>query len=167
MNAIPEERWLPIPGYEGHYEVSDQGQVRSRKYGRCRVLHVYPDTGGYPHLGLHLDGVKLAWCVHRLVMLAFVGPRPSHLEIRHLDGDVGNARLDNLTYGTKSENAQDTLRHGNNWHKKKTHCPQGHAYSAENTYHKGTRRVCIACSRAADRARRARVKAARSEGILL
>jgi len=50
--------------------------------------------------------------VHRLVLLAFVGPCPAGMEARHLDGDPTNNRLPNLCWGTPKENKQDSQRHG-------------------------------------------------------
>ena len=67
-------------------------------------------------------------------MLAFVGPTPDGMQIRHLDGDRSNGRLENLTYGTGKENAADKNTHGTNFRANKTECPQGHPYDEENTY---------------------------------
>lgn len=50
--------------------------------------------------------------IHRLVLEAFVGPRPDGLEARHRDGDPTNNRLDNLLWGTSSDNENDKRRHG-------------------------------------------------------
>lgn len=50
--------------------------------------------------------------VHKVVMLAFVGPRPEGLEIAHDDGDTSNNRLSNLRYTTRVDNEADKLRHG-------------------------------------------------------
>ena len=67
---------------------------------------------GYPTVNLS-DGVgKRRWYVHRLVLEAFVGPRPEGMACRHLDGDRANNRVENLAWGTYSENERDKLRHG-------------------------------------------------------
>lgn len=58
-----------------------------------------------------LDGDQRMMYVHHAVLLAFVGPRPEGLLTRHLDGNCLNNRLDNLRYGTKSENSADFYRH--------------------------------------------------------
>jgi hypothetical protein len=50
--------------------------------------------------------------LHRLVALAFLGPAPEGMEVRHLDGNKRNARLENLTYGTQAENYADRRIHG-------------------------------------------------------
>ncbi len=121
MNEI----WKPIPSYEGVYEVSDMGRVRSLDravaYGRFgntsykgRILKTRPTAKGYPLVTLAVKGVVKPVYVHHLVLLAFVGERPetdARSEIRHLDGDKTNNSLDNLVYGTIHENWDDRRRH--------------------------------------------------------
>lgn len=117
------EIWLAVPGYEGVYEVSNFGRVRSllrlvnsrwgkvmRKGVTLRPGLVMP--GGYRQVALQRDGVTTPRYVHDLVLEAFVGPAPAGHECRHLDGDSENNRLDNLAWGTRLENAQDKMRHG-------------------------------------------------------
>jgi hypothetical protein len=59
------------------------------------------------------DGSRKRFLVHRLVLLAFVGPCPEGMECRHFpDRDVTNNNLDNLQWGTKEENAADKVIHG-------------------------------------------------------
>ena len=106
--------WLPIPGFTG-YEVSDEGQVRSyRKNPAGRLMRPAKNIRNhYRYAMLQSDsGKPTAVHVHRLVLLAFVGPKPDGLQTRHLDGDTENNRLDNLVYGTVAENAADRVRHG-------------------------------------------------------
>lgn len=72
-----------------------------------------PDLRGYPVVCIVVGpNQRRVFRVHRLVMLAFVGECPQGHEVRHLDGDSSNAALANLAYGTRSENARDTVRHG-------------------------------------------------------
>lgn len=106
------ECWVPIAGFEGHYEVSDRGQVASLKFGRRRILSPKRQRSGHLGVGLCLKGEKTQWRVHRLVMASFVGPCPEGQEVRHLDGDPTNNALSNLVYGTVSENHRDAYRHG-------------------------------------------------------
>jgi hypothetical protein len=81
-------------------------------------------------------------------MLAFVGPYPEGMEIRHLDGNPENNALENLKYGTRSQNIQDQIRHGVHHFKSKTHCKHGHPYDEANTYYcsRGWRQ-CRQCKR--------------------
>ena len=67
---------------------------------------------GYNDVDLYKDGKKKKKKVHRLVMEAFVGPCPDGMECRHLNGNSRDNRLENLKWGTKAENIEDTLRHG-------------------------------------------------------
>lgn len=145
------ESWLPVPGYEGHYEVSDLGRVKSHKRSSPRILKPGISTGGYPLVTLCLNG-RATWLVHRLVMRAFVGAQPQGMETRHLDGNPTNNALSNLAYGSGSENQQDRLRHGTNHWALKTHCPRGHPYDQENTILDRGRRRCRECKRASDHA---------------
>lgn len=118
MNA---ERWLPVVGYEGRYEVSDHGRVRNvRKTKRGpagRLLKAGPGAQRYPVVTLSANGHRKAVTVHRLVLAAFVGPCPDGWHGRHLDGGRTNNRLDNLAWGTPQQNSDDTKRHGARWSK--------------------------------------------------
>lgn len=116
------ERWLPIPGWEGFYEASDLGHVRSltRTYtvssgkertflGRVLKLKI---KKAHVQVELSKHTRKRAYTVHLLVLMAFVGPRPVGMECRHLNGDFRDNRLENLAWGTRQENADDKKRHG-------------------------------------------------------
>lgn len=154
------EQWAPVPGYEGRYEVSDLGRVRTVARvipyidGRLRrvqqrVRKVQLDTRGYPALSLtDNQGRTRTRGVHVLVAAAWIGPRPEGMEVCHNDGDKTNPRLDNLRYGTHSENAQDAVLHGQHPWASRTSCIYGHPYTPENTYPYRGRRHCRTCTRA-------------------
>lgn len=163
------ERWAAVPGYEDSYEVSDLGNVRSldrwRRNG-CRSMHLkkgQPITQHplhHGHLGVYLYRVgerpAKRLMVHRLVLMAFVGPCPEGHECCHRDGDPANNRIDNLYWGTKSQNMRDSIRHGTHislLRARRTHCRRNHEYTPENTYYypaKNTRccRKCVQDRRA-------------------
>lgn len=116
--------WRDIPGFEGHYKVSECGDVLScarvissrrhqsgTKRLRERILK-QQDREGYPSVALHLDGETLRLDVHRLVARAFHGPCPEGQETRHRDGNRSNPHRDNLVYGTRAENVADAIEHG-------------------------------------------------------
>lgn len=113
--AHPGEEWRPIPGWDG-YEVSSLGRVLSHRRAKSRLLRLSRSPKGYLRAGLY-DGERYrrgprTIAVHRLVMLAFVGPCPVGKEVRHLDGNPGHNTLSNLTYGTHAENVADSIAHG-------------------------------------------------------
>lgn len=147
------ENWLPIPGHEGLYEVSDLGRIRSvahqgpTRWVPQRILRQSIGTHGYPKVSLQKDLQAKSHTVHSLVASAFLGPRPEGMEVRHLDGNCLNPVAANLRYGTRSENRYDQVRHGTHPFASKKSCPRGHAYTPENTYVRGSRRTCRTCSR--------------------
>jgi hypothetical protein len=102
------ELWQPVVGYEGLYEVSDQGRVRRDGSIRkpCRA------GNGYWMVTLSKDGSTKTFSVHGLVLTVFVGPRPKGKQCRHGDGNRANNALSNLSWGTRLENAADKELHG-------------------------------------------------------
>lgn len=110
-----DERWLPVVGFEGSYEVSDHGRVRSLKRPRVpktRILKATLTKKGYLVVNLFVDGLGRCRFIHRIMLEAFVGPCPNGMESRHLDGIPTRNMLNNLTWGTKAENAADKSIHG-------------------------------------------------------
>src|SRR5262249_12949164 len=70
-----------------------------------------------------------------------------HHEVRHLNGIRTDNRPENLAWGTKSENMQDAVRHGTHLETRKTHCPEGHEYTPENTIMGGRNRKSRGCKK--------------------
>jgi hypothetical protein len=99
------ERWAPIEGFEGRYEVSDQGRVRNVTSGR--LLKGPPNSRGYCHVGLARLPVKpKIMKVHRLVALAFL-PNPEGLaEVNHKDLDRRHNAVTNLEWSSKQANCE-------------------------------------------------------------
>lgn len=155
------ERWLPVPGYEGIYEVSDQGRVRSldkyvnhcfadRRLVKGRVLKPVLENGtGYFRAALYkAEREPRRYRVHTLVLTTFVGPRPDGMVCCHGNGIRTDNRLENLSWDTISANNFDAVKHGNHRQTRKTHCPQGHPYDESNTWVNNLgSRVCLACKR--------------------
>lgn len=112
--SATEEVWKDIPGYEGQYQASTFGHIKRlehvRQSGRRASEKILqPSATGDGHLQVFVGG-KLH-TVHSLVLLTFVGPRPSDKpHIRHLDDDPSNNKLSNIVYGTAQENALDRER---------------------------------------------------------
>ena len=109
---MTEEIWCPIKGFENIYEVSDQGRVRSLKFGKERILKPALTTQGYLIVGLCKNGEIKQCLVHRLVALAFI-PNPDNLpEVNHKDENKENNSVQNLewcdqkyniNYGTRNQ----------------------------------------------------------------
>lgn len=153
MNATAEH-WRPVPGYEGRYEVSDQGRVRSWVSRPApRLLSAIPLSNRYVSVALSRGGFTKQQLLHRVVLAAFVGPCPTGMETRHLDGNRTNNRLTNLAYGTPRENGLDRVRHGTgyNHNRLKTHCIRGHRFDEANTLMWRGERRCRTCAREASR----------------
>lgn len=148
------ERWLPVVGYEALYEVSDHGRVRSRGRvdvrGRewlARDMAVATSGRGYKFIYLTSDdGKRQRFSIHRLVALAFI-PNPDHHPlVRHWDDDKTNNHVSNLLWGTYADNQADAIRNGKNAARNRTHCPEGHPYSDENTWlNNQGHRFCKTC----------------------
>ncbi len=153
LAAKIDEIWLPAPGWEGFYEVSDLGRVRSlprlTPHAGIRggnLLKPAPERAGHLKVSLWRYGSGSSRWVHRLVAEAFLGPCPDGQEVRHLDGIPANNKISNLVYGTRTENILDAIRHGTHYQARKTHCLRGHEYDSVNTYVlPGGGRACRAC----------------------
>ena len=119
------EVWRDIPNYEGFYQVSNFGRVKSLKrivIGKNGFKHTCPEKilklvnkKGYKYISLFKNShnrVGKTVGVHQLVLWAFVGVQEKGMEVRHLDNNPFNNRLENLAYGTKSDNMQDAVKCG-------------------------------------------------------
>lgn len=152
------ETWCPIPGFEGLYEVSDAGRVRSldrivkrRHYGICRGRILQPKVDkGRVDVELSVSGRTSRMGVGRAVLLAFTGPCPDGMECCHNDGDMHNNSLSNLRWDTHSSNAIDCITHGTHPKASKTECPHGHQYDI----FRNNRRDCRTCTNNRRRAAR-------------
>ena len=161
------ERWLPIAGYEGSYEVSSLGRVRSldriNPRGSSYTGKVLSQCGERDqHLSVtpHAGGLRRNFYVHHLVLVTFVGPCPPGMEGCHWNDIPGDNRLVNLRWDTRRANALDSIRNGTHAKATKTHCPRGHPYSGSNLrVYKGTRH-CIECQEIRNRSRSQKREAA-------
>lgn len=151
------EQWRPVVGYEGKYEVSDHGRVRSldrvetTKAGVARPLTgrvLVQSTNGRGYLKVTLRSPARQVYVHTLVLEAFVGPRPEGLEARHHDDVREHNYPSNLVWGTRSENNYDRVRNGGHPMAAKTHCVRGHEFTPDNIYWTdgGRHRHCKPCT---------------------
>lgn len=117
---MSEEIWKDIPGYEGRYQASTHGRIRSldryvrvvshgteaKRLIKGQVLRPAPyEKGG--HLSVVLGSKAHGSPVHRLIALTFIGPCPDGCEVCHNDGNPKNNAVENLRYDTRSNNIKD------------------------------------------------------------
>ncbi|ELO82259.1 TPA: endonuclease [Salmonella enterica subsp. enterica serovar Enteritidis] len=115
------ELWRDISGYEGLYQVSSRGAVRSlpRKdaaghHRKGKTLKNNIGTTGYPQVGLCKNGKLITTCVHRLVAESFL-PNPASFNfVNHIDGDKTNNIISNLEWCTQQQNIVHAIRTGLN-----------------------------------------------------
>ena len=102
---LEREQWRDVDGYEGMYQVSDLGRVRSLKYGRVKVLRAYKNRYGYLKVFLWKDGKRYNIYVHRLVANAFIpNSDESKNEINHINEVKTDNRASNLEWCDRSYN---------------------------------------------------------------
>ena len=151
------EIWRVIPDYDGHYEASSEGRIRSvtrrvpdgmgstRLY-RSKVLAQHQLVNGYLTTGLSKRGDNRPRLVHRLVASAFFGPPTDDQEVCHANGDRSDNRVENLRWGTHSENCLEQVAHGTHRNTSKDRCLRGHLFTDANTYIRPNgARNCVTC----------------------
>lgn len=120
-----EEIWKDIHGYEGLYQVSNLGNVKSLHYGKKtdhlnwknqppRLLRQKVSTSGYLRVELYRPDSRKNFYVHRLVALAFIPNCENKNEVNHIDGNKLNNNADNLEWVSRSENQVHALKMGLN-----------------------------------------------------
>ena len=154
-----DEVWKDVPGFEGYYQVSSLGRVRSRdrlvpRKGLSRFIQskgslkkpVVSNAEGHLKVHLYREGRAYQKLVHRLVLEAFKGPPPPGKPFGlHGDGDPTNNNVSNLRWGNQSENLQDAILHGT-WRNGTSHsdrCKRGHLFDLPPG--SGAPRVCRVC----------------------
>lgn len=117
------KNWRSVPGYEGEYEISDTGQIRSldrramvghgaTRSVRGRLVTQSAHQHGYVVVSLQRDNKSRVFLVHRLVAMAFLGAIPEESEVNHKDGDKRNNAVGNLEIVTRQENIDHAVRTG-------------------------------------------------------
>jgi hypothetical protein len=110
--------WRAIPGFEGIYDVSTDGRVRSWYTGggfrlvKPRERTLQRDKDGYPFVLLYRGGKAKGFRVSALVLMAFRGPRPPAGEASHRDGNKVNNAANNLIWESRIDNEKRKEQHG-------------------------------------------------------
>ncbi len=143
-----EEIWKDIPGYEGRYQASNMGRIKTISHKVKGICHF---TGKVFYRTVKSRILKPGKCVksnhvsvvlgrgtsgkpvHQLIMKTFVGEKPIGMEVLHINGNPSDNRLSNLRYGTRKENILDVYYQGKRWRK----------LSIEDVYYI---RFCILCN---------------------
>lgn len=120
VEEAAKEIFRPISGYDGLYEISNLGNIKSlkRKSGNnkntsIRILSSSVNKHGYCHISLtNLNGIRVNHSVHRLVAFAFIEKDSFHegCEVNHIDGNKSNNRHSNLEFCSRSENMIHSFR---------------------------------------------------------
>lgn len=128
INSVVRYKCLDFLGYIG-YRIGDDNSLWSRRQRKglgpgkgtttilgntWKRLKLATHSYGYSYACMRVQGRTIQVGMHRLLLLAFIGPCPEGMWCRHLDGNPKNNQLDNLCWGTIEENHQDRIRHGTN-----------------------------------------------------
>ena len=91
------EEWKDIPGYDGDYQVSNKGLVKSLKHKNEHILLPYYDKDGYAHVVLCKDAITKHFNVHRLVLMTFSPiDNSNEMVVNHIDENVTHNNIKNL-----------------------------------------------------------------------
>ena len=109
--GIIMEQWRDVINFEGIYEVSNHGQIRSIKTGKIKKQTVSKVEKRF-YVGLWVNNKVKICKPHRLVLESFIGKCPDRMECCHNDGNAFNNHLSNLRWDTSKNNHADKVRHG-------------------------------------------------------
>lgn len=125
MNRQPNEEWRDIAGFEGYYQISNLGRVKSLKRGRCskEKLRVFAKApNGYFRMVLSVGNVRKTISAHRAVAEAFI-PNPMGFEtVNHIDFDKSNNSVGNLEWVSVQDNIGHACQHGKHYRKQVVQC---------------------------------------------
>ena len=122
-----EEIWKEIPGFDGAYQISNFGNVRSCdrmiyykkgnpsapcKHEKSRTINQHKSNSGYYRVGLRKNTIRKFYSVHRLVAQTFLDNPDNKPQVNHIDGNRENNRVDNLEWVTSSENINHAFQTG-------------------------------------------------------
>jgi hypothetical protein len=107
------ELWKWVPEFEGRYEVSSEGQIRSHLHGKLRYLKLCADPRGYIPVNLsEPDGKRKRYWLHRLVAIVFIPNPQNRKEVNHKNGVKSDCRVANLEWVSRSQNIRHAYEQG-------------------------------------------------------
>ena len=112
IENLPNEIWRDVVGYEGLYQVSNFGRVKSFAYKRTILLRQTIVSDGYVHVTLYKNGNKRSRPVHILVAQAFIPNPENKSEVNHEDLDKANNCVENLSWVIPKENVAHAIKAG-------------------------------------------------------
>lgn len=120
MEDLENEFWVDIEGYEGYYQASNMGRIKSfgrtvifgdrTRHTKDRILKPSKRLDGYMVINLLLDGKREVFNVHRLIASIFIPNPENKCDVDHKDGDKSNNKVENLRWTTRKENL-DNRKH--------------------------------------------------------
>ena len=114
QEELSTEIWADVPGTQRKYRASTLGRIKSMNFNRTGVEALLSERNNGIHMCL--NGTQVRMTRADVILLTFVGPKPEGHLSRHYDDDPWNNRLENLLYGTVSDNVKDSYR--NNFQRK-------------------------------------------------
>lgn len=122
MPNYSKEIWKDIQGYESAHQISNKGRWRTLdrmvpagnnkfRFSAGQIRRPLIASSGYRTAVLRKNGKQVIRYIHRLVLETFIGPCPKGMECLHKDGNRANNKLNNLRWGTRSENVWDSIKH--------------------------------------------------------
>ncbi|HJU45702.1 MAG TPA: NUMOD4 motif-containing HNH endonuclease [Chitinophagaceae bacterium] len=117
------DQWKPVNGYEGLYEISQDGNIRSierivvtrsgvKRKLKGKLIKSRTNNCSYVEVRLSKNGIDTTCFIHRLLVEAFIGRIEEGFEVNHKDGNPQNNRLDNLEIVTHSQNIKHAYDNG-------------------------------------------------------
>ena len=114
---MDREEWKYIPNFEGEYQASTHGRIRSldcfkyylkngkkvKQFHRGKILKPYPQAGGYLTVTLYKDGIEEFWFVHRLLAITFLENPNGYKTVSFIDGNKIKININNIMWGRKSK----------------------------------------------------------------
>lgn len=113
MTDTIDEHWFSIPEFKGFYSITYSGKIKNDRTNH--ILSTFTNKKGYKCVDLSIQGKKHKCRLHQLLAHTFIGEQKKGICVRHLDGNSLNNSIENLAYGTQSDNEQDSIRHGTHY----------------------------------------------------